>query len=377
MEKHLSDCRNRLLSSSVLFLLLVCSYSTHADTPFQIVWRMDLNLAGSSSSSNFSPDDAFLVGAHPHSLPAILYYSIGGGDYAYGTTYWLPGSAKYLNFSFSVSTYEYNLNSVSFRVRRSGDGPADVTLRSSLDGFTSDLSSFHLSADGVFYTVTVPLGLTSLSGGVTFRLFGHNAVSNFGVLYVDQIVVNGSVTSIVLPVTITYFKAGISDQKVRLTWETASEYNSKEFVIERSQDLREFEEIGRVPAGGESLERLQYSFMDQGPPDGAIYYRLRMVDKSGAFAFSKTVDVVIRSGVPGFLISPNPSNPFLIRVKTNMVKPEAMELIAVNGGEISIIYVYMDGNFMDLIPNGALCSGIYVLSLKLEGRWQRQKVLIP
>jgi hypothetical protein len=32
---------------------------------------------------------------------------------------------------------------------------------------------------------------------------------------------------------------------------------------------------------------------------------------------------------------------------------------------------------MDLFPNHTLSSGIYVLSLKLNGRWQRQKVLIP
>ena len=360
-------------------LLISSSFSRQAycQTPFQIVWGMNGNLSGSSSSPNFSPDNAYLVGAHPHSLPAVLYYSIGSGDFAYGTTYWLTGPEKYLNFSYSVSTFEYNLNSVSFRVRRSGEGPKDVSLRSSLDGFTSNLTSFNLSADGVFYNVIIPLGLMNLSSGVTFRLYGNNADTYLGVLYFDQIVINGTVTSIVLPVELTYFKAKTVGKTVQLEWETASEKNGKSFIIERSQDLDTFEVIGEIDAVGESIDRQQYIFVDDGPSEGVNYYRLRIVDKNDDFNFSKTVDAVIYSDNPLFTVSPNPSFPTQIRVKNNLINPDEIILTNSLGQNISIQGTTMEGNFMDLFPNQALCSGIYVLSLKLNGRWQWQKVLIP
>jgi len=367
----------RLVFLAMVLTNCLTPWQVYCQTPFQIVWGMNGNLSGSSSSSNFSPDDAYLVGAHPHSLPAVLYYSIGGGDFAYGTTYWLAGPEKYLNFSYSVSTYEYNLNSVSFRVRRSGEGPKDVFLRSSIDGFAGNLTSFHLNTDGVFYNVTVPLGLANLSSGVTFRIYGNNADTYLGVLYFDQIVINGTVTSIVLPVGLTYFKATPIGKTVKLEWETSFEMNSKSFIIERSNDLNTFEAIGTVDASRESTDKQQYRFVDDGPSPGVNYYRLRMVDQNEDFNYSKTVDAVIYAENPLFTVSPNPSFPTQIRVKNSLINPDEIVLTNILGQNIDIGTTTTDGNFMDLFPNQALCSGIYVLSLKLNGRWQRQKVLIP
>lgn len=377
MKNQSIGFKNHLLFLVILVTGYFCPGQSHSQTPFQIVWGMNGNLSGSSSSTNFSPDNAYLVGAHPHSLPAVLYYSLGGGDFAYGTTYWLAGPEKYLNFSYSVSTYEYDLNSVSFRVRRSGEGPKDVSLRSSLDGFVANLTTFDLNADAVFYNVVVPLGLTNLSSGVTFRIYGDNADTYLGVLYFDQIVINGTVTSIVLPVDLTYFRAAPIGKTVKLEWETSFETNSKSFIIERSEDLNTFEVVGIVDAAGESNERQKYIFVDDGPSAGVNYYRLRMVDKNDDFNFSKTVDAVIHSEGHLFSVSPNPSFPTQIRIKNNLLNPDEIVLTNVLGQKVRINATRNDGNFMDLFPNQALSSGIYVLSLKLNGSWQHQKVLIP
>lgn len=360
------------LSTVLLFVLKAEAQS------FQIVWGMNRTLSGASSSINFTPADAKLFGAHPHSLSAVLYYSLGGSDYAYGTTYWLasPGG-KYLDFSFSVGTYEYDLTSVSFRVRRSPDGPADVSLRSSLDGFTSNLSTSHLTTANVFYNISVPMGLKNLASGVTFRIYGNNANTYLGVLYFDQIVINGTVTSIVLPVSLTYFDAKLLEKNVNLSWETAWEKNSQEFVIERSTDLFEFTPIGSTEAGGETSGRLQYNFVDENPVSGVSYYRLKIVDKDGNYNYSANRDINIRSNSDALQIYPNPASANQIRIFKNNIDPGALLLTTMTGQNIPFTVASFESNYITLLPARLLPSGLYILSIFKNGIRQHAKVLVP
>lgn len=376
MKKQMLRSRSRVLRI-ILCLLFFLNLSAKAQN-FQIIWTMDGHLGGSSSSPNFSPSNASLTGAHPHSLPSILYYALGGGDFAYGTTYWhATGPEKYLSFSFSVNTFEYALTSVSYRIRRSDSGPTDTRLRSSLDGFAADISSYHLNADATFYTVTVPMGLTNQKSGITFRLYNDNASSYQGAFYFDQIIINGTISSFLLPVDLAYFRVKTEGKAVQVTWETASESNSKEFVVERSQDLNTFERIGTLAGAGESAERLQYLFVDENPVPGINYYRIRMVDKDGKLNFSKTADAIINSGTATFTVSPNPADATQIRIRTNIPYPEQLSLTDISGRDVAIGTVISQGNFMDLFPNQTLSSGLYVLSLKVNGKWQREKVVVP
>jgi hypothetical protein len=378
MRTPFNEYRRRVLIA-LFFSILIHITDVRAQESFQIVWSMDGNLSGTATSTNFSPADASLTGAHPHSLPAVLFYALGGSDYAYGTTYWqaATGVEKYLAFSFSVNTFEYDVSSVSFRVRRSGEGPGIVSLRSSLDGFTSDLSVTSLSADGIFYNVTVPLTLNNLKDGLGFRLLPYNAGSYQGVLYFDEIVINGTLTSKILPVQLTYLKAQVTENVVALTWETATEHNSHEFVMERSQDLVQFLPIGSVSASGESMTRVQYSFHDTTPLPGINYYRLRMTDQDRKYTLSNTVDAIIRPDKPAFVVSPNPAHASVIRIKTDMSEPSDYIFTNNLGQGIPIYYVRTEGNYINLFPNHTLSSGVYVLSLKLDGRWNQQKVWVP
>jgi hypothetical protein len=361
-----------------LLLGLVAPVFVKADAPFQIVWGMNQTLSGASSSTNFSPSDAVLVGAAPHSLPTIRYYSIGTNDWAFGTTAWhVTGVEKYLSLSFSVSTHQYSISSVSFRIRRSDTGPQNVSLRSSTDGFAADLTSFNLSTDGVFYQITVPMGLDGLTSGLTFRLHGSNPSGSTGVLYFDQIIIAGTVTSIVLPVYLTKFKAQAKDRTVLLEWETGWEQYTSKFVVERSQDLDHFAAVGEIAAAGMSSERRPYRFVDEAPEEGINYYRLRLVDEGGKYGFSKVVEAIISTGRANFVVSPNPALSSRIRIKTGVEVPDEMLLTSLSGHRIAIISVLRSGNFMDLFPNHVLSSGIYVLSLRHNGKWLIQKVLIP
>jgi len=75
----------------------------------------------------------------------------------------------------------------------------------------------------------------------------------------------------------------------QLYWATASENNSKHFVIQRAIDGLNFKNIGIVEAAGQSNTRLNYALLDNAAPEGIAYYRLVEVDTDG----KETVSAVI------------------------------------------------------------------------------------
>jgi hypothetical protein len=375
MKKHYQSLKSR--SVLIVSVVLLFAFQTYGQS-FEIVWGMNSTLSGVASGSNFVPADAALHGAHPHGLPTIQYYSLGGGDYAYGTTYWhTTGVDKYLEFSFSVNTYEYDVSSVSFRVRRSAIGPKNIVLRSSLDGFSSDITSFNLSTDGVFYHVTAPFSHANLSNGISFRLYAADAASYLGVLYLDQIVISGTTTSIILPVSLTYFDAKLIEKKVHLSWETGWEQNSSEFVIERSTNMIDFVGIGNLKASGETISRVQYAFVDAAPRAGASYYRLKIVDENGTYTYSQVRDIFFADSSSELIVTPNPSSPEVIRIQNHFSGIAEVTLHDILGRRIPFQLISSESNYLSLLPYNRLVSGIYVLSLVQNERKQHVKVLVP
>ena len=76
-----------------------------------------------------------------------------------------------------------------------------------------------------------------------------------------------------------------------LKWQTESEENTLAFLVERSLDgRRDFIEIGRVNAFGNSTTLRSYE-MEDGNPVSLAYYRLRIVDFDGTFEFSDVIAV--------------------------------------------------------------------------------------
>jgi hypothetical protein len=105
-----------------------------------------------------------------------------------------------------------------------------------------------------------------------------------------------------LPVKIESFTAHLQSGDVLLGWTVGVEQGTDHYEIERSIDGRNFSEIGSVPATGDA----KYAYIDNSPPDGASYYRLKMVDKDGASSYSTIVSVNIRTSGWSSQVRPNP-----------------------------------------------------------------------
>lgn len=96
--------------------------------------------------------------------------------------------------------------------------------------------------------------------------------------------------TIPLPVTWLSFNASATNPNhVQLDWSTASENNSDYYVIQRSSDANNWEEVDRVVAVGNSNVITNYQATDNHPYIGKSYYRLQQFDFNGEYNFSEII----------------------------------------------------------------------------------------
>ncbi len=92
----------------------------------------------------------------------------------------------------------------------------------------------------------------------------------------------GSTVNDPLPVSLTFFNANCAESGgALLSWETASEYGSEYFEVEKSEDGQEWSSVAQVDAAGNSESTLQYEWNDFENRGRLAYYRLSQIDISG------------------------------------------------------------------------------------------------
>ena len=95
-----------------------------------------------------------------------------------------------------------------------------------------------------------------------------------------------------VPVTLVSFAGSKKDGYNLLEWSTASEQNTREFEIQRSEDGNTFNAIGTVNAAGNSDRVLNYQYDDRSLAAAPVYYyRLKMVDLDGATKYSSIISI--------------------------------------------------------------------------------------
>ena len=167
-----------------------------------------------------------------------------------------------------------------------------------------------------------------------------------------------------LPIKLLYFDAQPEDDKVKLSWSTASEINNDYFTIEKSIDGSQFFPIGNVSGSGNSTIKLQYYFDDTKPFFGISYYRLKQTDFDGAFTYSRAVPVNFKKEMGNFAIFPNPANDNAYLISETSIKAE----IFIRNTEGKIILHYLVDKYKQIQPLqiSELKQGLYFVEVKSE-----------
>ncbi len=100
---------------------------------------------------------------------------------------------------------------------------------------------------------------------------------------------------------------------IKLKWTTLEEINSDFFTIERALEDQSYEELGQVPAVGNSNALVRYDFMDPSPKAGLNRYRIVQVDKIGESTESEAIEVAYTTpdGLSWGDVGPNPASDFV------------------------------------------------------------------
>lgn len=179
-----------------------------------------------------------------------------------------------------------------------------------------------------------------------------------------------------LPVTLLEFKGEQPGKNILLRWKTASEYNSKEFDLEKSFDGNIYRVIGVVAAAGNSERELSYSYLDKEPLSENVYYRLRMKDIDGRNTVSNVVNIKIPGLQQDVIVL---GNPVQSEIKMRFTKPSQTKvevLLLDMSGRLVRKQSYGTGSFniVFTLPTGT-SKGIYTLQVVMDGKVVSRKIV--
>jgi hypothetical protein len=94
--------------------------------------------------------------------------------------------------------------------------------------------------------------------------------------------------------------------KCDVDWKAENELSVEKYIVERSANGINFEAIGSTNAIGNSGATIDYRFFDALPLNGNNYYRIKSIDKSGAFRYTNIVVLNLNTLITGIKVYPNP-----------------------------------------------------------------------
>jgi hypothetical protein len=135
-----------------------------------------------------------------------------------------------------------------------------------------------------------------------------------------------------LPVVLSNFDIQRNNNDVLATWQTQQEINSSRFEIERAFENNSFQKIGSIEAAGSSNSLKTYTFSDKSNiSKGVSFYRIKMIDKDGAFTYTETKTVKGSGAKFDFAIFPNPSQGNANVTINGLNEPTEVQLLDVSG----------------------------------------------
>ena len=262
---------------------------------------------------------------------------------------------------------------VKFIIRINQSGNLDATDNCYIqhqinDGtWVTDTALVGLGLDAVF-TLDDSMKL-SRTDFFRFRIaMETNDQTQFWAIKDGDIIISNVSTTGTLPVEFLEFSGKINNDKILLSWSTASEVNNDFFTVENSENGVDFNSIGYVEGAGNSNNVLKYSYVDENPYE-ITYYRLKQTDYDGGFTYSQIIKVSLHESSNGeiIIIAANGE----INVITNAVESGQLHVnvYSLSGALLfnNSINVWNGSNTINVKPDIS-GNSIYLVSVSLNGQ---------
>jgi hypothetical protein len=175
-----------------------------------------------------------------------------------------------------------------------------------------------------------------------------------------------------LPIHLISFSGEAKGNVNSIQWSTAFQKNNSHFVLERSTDGINFEEL-EVVKGQNSNMIKSYQYTDVHPSQGGNYYRLKQVEYSREFTYSNTIYLKSSLDNLGFGLYPNPNKgSFTIEV-SDWQLGTYLEIVDINGRTLFHTSNVSENGKIEI--NG-LTEGFYFVKLYQLSQVSTRKVVI-
>ncbi|TLV03389.1 T9SS type A sorting domain-containing protein [Dyadobacter luticola] len=314
--------QKRILPSFIIFVQLVAGHTAVAQDPGDYVG--DLNFTTQAEIDNFVDEDQYTA--------IVGNVTISGNDIV------SFGKLKKIETIFGSISVVNNPNLTSFR---------------GLDMLSMVWGNITIDQNPVLTDINALNHPIGMSGAL--QITGNSMLSNCAVVMICAMV-GGSVSSRImapaisdnapgcnfpseirtacssLPVTLVSFEATKQEKTVLLNWATSSEVNSKTFDIQHSSTGKDWKYIGSLAAAGSEASLTSYSFQDISPKAGQNFYRLKMIDIDGTYAWSSIREVKMNAGEESeTVIFPNPTTDKLIIQTARSEGIRSLQILDVKG----------------------------------------------
>jgi choice-of-anchor B domain-containing protein len=184
----------------------------------------------------------------------------------------------------------------------------------------------------------------------------------------------------VFPANMVNFTADALETTVHLRWSTESETGCEKFVVERSMDGEQFEDVTAKPAAGNSTTTLDYEAFDPHPLPGRSFYRLRQVDFDGNHSYSTVREVNFDPNGLGITAFPNPAHAHdhvMLQFRAVEAAHADLDVYDMMGRRVAHQGLELVPGTVEMeLPAMDWAEGSYLVRLNAEGRQAEQKIVI-
>lgn len=217
-------------------------------------------------------------------------------------------------------------------------------------------------------TISVRIMTIKSSNCRGFNYNANNGISNHfdrldEAVFIDNVRILGESTT--FPVEMGQFNSENDGNEIKLNWLTYSETNTDMFVIERSGNGVEFEELGIVYANNLGDIKSHYEFIDNNPLIGDNYYRLKIIDLDLSFEYSKVIYDLIEKPLK---ISVYP-NPIIMGESLNIIVDEEIDELFIT--DLNGYIISKNKHIPNNIP-----PGCYILTTIIKGKILTNKIMV-
>jgi hypothetical protein len=153
------------------------------------------------------------------------------------------------------------------------------------------------------------------------------------------------------PVELAFFKVTQAPSSIKLKWSSVSEFNNEYFTIEKSVNRSGFVEIACIDSKEKSNASLDYSFVDEKPGEGLIFYRLKQHSYDGKTNYLALEKVTRKSETEEYSlyiegVGPEPFDKFFnINYYSDRAGGVCVELFNKNGKNVFKYYTTADEGY--------------------------------